>query len=175
MPVFSLYCPKILIWWPSSGTAFSNLVIFLPLMKKIILIFKESSTWNRISKTESAVWLRLLPPNSDYEAGIQKSKWKQGLFPFLDGILLAVFFPRQERAFQLILSRRVEIKILIWKKLGRRCWGGINSFRKNSKLGIEGFFGLSKSCTGELDVLKYRAAHSKGTFIPPPPRFFVLH
>lgn len=51
--------------------------------------------------------------------------------------------------------------------------GEINLFRKNRKLGIQGFFWLSKPCTGELDVLEYRAAHSKGTFIPPP--FFVLH
>lgn len=51
--------------------------------------------------------------------------------------------------------------------------GGINLFRKNSKLGIQGFFWLSKPCIGELDVLEYRAAHSKGTFIPPRSLFYI--
>jgi len=32
---------------------------------------------------------------------------------------------------------------------------------------------LSKPCTGELDVLEYRAAHSKGTFIPPRSLFYI--
>ena len=44
MPVFSLYCPKILIWCPLSGITFPDRLIFLPLMKQIILILKESST-----------------------------------------------------------------------------------------------------------------------------------